>query len=135
MELRSSLVELLEFRASTQPEDRSHLFLSDRGTVEASLTFAELHRRASAVALRLAARSRPGDRALLIFPPGLDFVVGFFGCLMAGHRPNRCRSSSFGRHRDLLYRVPLGSELAKLSFPDPSEILATTSRLGSIGRL
>ena len=84
MELRSSLVELLELRASTQPEDRSHLFLSDRGAVEASLTFAELHRRAAAVAVRLAARSRPGDRALLIFPPGLDFVVGFFGCLMAG---------------------------------------------------
>jgi acyl-CoA synthetase (AMP-forming)/AMP-acid ligase II len=84
IDLPSSLIELLELRASTQADDRSHIFLSDRGAIEASLTFSELHRRASAVALRLAARSRPGDRALLIFPPGLDFVVGFFGCLMAG---------------------------------------------------
>jgi acyl-CoA synthetase (AMP-forming)/AMP-acid ligase II len=84
MEKLSSLVELLELRASQQPADRSHVFLSDRGAVEASLTFGELHRRALALARRLAAESRPGDRALMVFPPGLDFVVGFFGCLMAG---------------------------------------------------
>ena len=84
MERLSSLVELLELRASTQPDDRSQVFLSDRGTVEASLTFAELHHRARAFAARLAAASRPGDRALLVFPPGLEFVVAFFGCLMAG---------------------------------------------------
>jgi acyl-CoA synthetase (AMP-forming)/AMP-acid ligase II len=84
MEQLSSMVELLELRAAQQPDDRSHVFLSDRGAAEASMTFGELHRRAAAVAHRLAAGSRPGDRALLVFPPGLDFVVAFFGCLMAG---------------------------------------------------
>jgi acyl-CoA synthetase (AMP-forming)/AMP-acid ligase II len=83
-DLPSSLVELLELRASTQADDRSHILLSDRGTVEASLSFAELHHRAAVLAARLAMTGRPGDRALLIFPPGLDFVIGFFGCLLAG---------------------------------------------------
>ncbi len=47
------------------------------------LTFRELHDAANAVAKRLAAAAKPGERALLVFPPGLEFVVAFFGCLIA----------------------------------------------------
>ncbi|MEM9659992.1 MAG: fatty acyl-AMP ligase, partial [Planctomycetota bacterium] len=32
-------------------------------------------------------RCRPGDRAVLAFPPGLDFISAFFGCLYAGVLP------------------------------------------------
>jgi acyl-CoA synthetase (AMP-forming)/AMP-acid ligase II len=80
----SSLVALLEHRAATQGDERALVFLTDRGEEEAALTFAELHARANGVAARLAAMTKPGDRALLVFPPGLEFVVGFFGCLIAG---------------------------------------------------
>jgi acyl-CoA synthetase (AMP-forming)/AMP-acid ligase II len=80
----TSLVDLLRRRAAGQPADRAYAFLSDRAAEEASLTFAELERRANGVAARLAAHGRAGERALLVFPPGLDFLVGFFGCLIAG---------------------------------------------------
>jgi acyl-CoA synthetase (AMP-forming)/AMP-acid ligase II len=80
----SSMVDLLRRRALEQPEDRAYVFLSEKGTEEAELTFAELHRRAAFVAMHLARRLRKGDRALLMFPPGLDFIVAFFGCLVAG---------------------------------------------------
>ena len=83
METFSSLVTLLAGRAETQPADRAYLFLSDRGAEEAVLTFRELHDAARALATRLAETTRPGDRALLVFPPGLEFIVAFFGCLMA----------------------------------------------------
>src|SRR3979411_1554144 len=79
-----SLVDLLHHRAAVQPDDRAYVYLSDRGEEQAALTFAELDRRALALAARLAARVRKGDRALLVFPPGLDFIVAFFGCLIAG---------------------------------------------------
>ena len=36
-----------------------------------------------ALAARLKEVAQPGDRALLVFPPGLEFVVAFFGCLIA----------------------------------------------------
>jgi acyl-CoA synthetase (AMP-forming)/AMP-acid ligase II/alkylation response protein AidB-like acyl-CoA dehydrogenase len=49
-----------------------------------SLTYAELERRARAVAAELQAAGAAGDRALLLFPAGLEFLVGFFGCLYAG---------------------------------------------------
>jgi acyl-CoA synthetase (AMP-forming)/AMP-acid ligase II len=80
----SSLVALLEHRAVAQPSDRAFVFLSDRGAREAELTFAQLHKRARALARELVQKGTPGDRALLIFPQGLDFIVALFGCLMAG---------------------------------------------------
>jgi acyl-CoA synthetase (AMP-forming)/AMP-acid ligase II len=79
-----SLVDLLLHRATKQPNDRAYVFLSDQGLEEAALTFAELARRACAVAARLTQRGRIGDRALLLFGPGLDFIIAYFGCLVAG---------------------------------------------------
>ena len=63
--------------------ERAYVFLSDRGREEASLTFSELERRAYALAAQLVGRGQRGERALLMFPPGLDFIVAFFGCLIA----------------------------------------------------
>ncbi len=80
----ASLVDLLHHRAAEQPDDRAYVYLSDRGSEQAVLTFSELDRRALAVAARLATRLRSGDRALLVFPAGLDFIVALFGCLIAG---------------------------------------------------
>jgi acyl-CoA synthetase (AMP-forming)/AMP-acid ligase II len=83
MDRFSSLVSLLEHRARTQGNERACIFLSDRGAEEAALTFSQLLERARALAARLATVTKPGDRALLVFPPGLEFVIGFFGCLIA----------------------------------------------------
>ncbi|MET4275479.1 MULTISPECIES: fatty acyl-AMP ligase [unclassified Bradyrhizobium] len=84
METFRSLVALLARRAEEQADDRAYVFVSDRGAEEAVLTFRQLHHSASALASRLTAAARPGDRAILVFPPGIEFMVAFFGCLMAG---------------------------------------------------
>jgi acyl-CoA synthetase (AMP-forming)/AMP-acid ligase II len=83
METFSSLVTLLARRAKSQPEDRAYVFLGDRGAEEAVITFRELHDAAAALAARLVKIARPGDRAILVFPPGLEFLVAFFGCQIA----------------------------------------------------
>jgi len=83
MQTFSSLVAVLAERARSQANERAYVFLSDRGTEEAALTFSELHQKAQAIATQLLQEARPGDRALLVFPPGLEFVVAFFGCLIA----------------------------------------------------
>jgi len=79
----TSLVDLLRYRAAKQPNDRAYVLLSDQGQEESVLTFAELDQRASDVAARLA-DGQIGDRALLLFGPGLDFIIAYFGCLLAG---------------------------------------------------
>jgi acyl-CoA synthetase (AMP-forming)/AMP-acid ligase II len=79
----TSLADLLHYRAAAQPYDRAYVVLSDRGQEEAAITFAGLERRAIAAGRRIAARAEPGERALLLYPNGIDFIVGLLGCILA----------------------------------------------------
>lgn len=79
-----SLVELLHRRAAAQPHDTAYIVLADRGGEEATITFAELQRRAHALARRIAEAAPAGERALLLFPSGIEFIVALFGCFCAG---------------------------------------------------
>lgn len=54
------------------------------GAIAEELTTAGLNDRVDEVARLLIQRLDPGDRALLLFKPGLDFIVAFAGCLRAG---------------------------------------------------
>ena len=80
----SSLVDYLRARASKQPGLRAYIFLADGEREEESLTYGELDRRARTIAAALQARVGKGERALLLYPPGLEFTAAFFGCLYAG---------------------------------------------------
>ncbi|GDY33391.1 fatty acyl-AMP ligase [Gandjariella thermophila] len=83
----STLVDLCRARAAAEPDRRSFVFLADGVAESDSLTLAELDRKARAIAVVLRAAAAPGARALLSYPPGLDFHAAFFGCLYAGVIP------------------------------------------------
>jgi acyl-CoA synthetase (AMP-forming)/AMP-acid ligase II len=78
------LAAMLASRAARQPDMRAFVFLEDGEAEGPSLTFAELDRQAQAIAARLRAHAEPGDRAMLLYAPGLDYVAAFWGCLYAG---------------------------------------------------
>jgi acyl carrier protein len=81
----ATLVDLLRWRASHQPRRRAYTFLGDGEAEESSVSYGELDRRARAVAARLQTLGvAGGERALLFYPPGLEYVVAFLGCLYAG---------------------------------------------------
>ncbi len=80
----SSLVDILLQRAQNQPERKAYIFLKDGETDEVSLTYQELDRRVRAIATSLQSQGAMGERALLLYPPGLEFIAAFFGCLCAG---------------------------------------------------
>jgi amino acid adenylation domain-containing protein len=67
-----------------QPDQPAYTFLSDGDAAAVRLSYAELDRQARAIAAELQHQAAPGARALLLYPPGLDFVAAFFGCLYAG---------------------------------------------------
>lgn len=79
-----SLVDVLRLRSQHQPKQLAYTFLVDGETEEIHLTYAELDRQAQAVAAQLQMLTSPGERALLLYPQGLDFIAAFFGCLYAG---------------------------------------------------
>jgi acyl-CoA synthetase (AMP-forming)/AMP-acid ligase II len=79
-----TLLNLARWRAATQPEQCAFTFLVDGEAQELCLTYAALDRRARAIAAHLQTITTAGERALLIFPPGLDFIEAFLGCIYAG---------------------------------------------------
>ncbi|MEW5848206.1 MAG: fatty acyl-AMP ligase [Myxococcota bacterium] len=80
----TDLVELLRERAQHQGADRAYTFLVDGDHEEHTLTYGALDAQARAIAARLQARGHAGQRALLLYPPGLEYVAAYFGCLYAG---------------------------------------------------
>ncbi|WP_437963544.1 fatty acyl-AMP ligase [Sorangium sp. So ce260] len=80
----TTLVGLLREKALRIPEETAFRFLNNDGSEQDGSTFAQLDQQARAIAAELQRRMAPGDRALLLFPPGLDFIAAFFGCLYAG---------------------------------------------------
>lgn len=79
-----SFGEVLRFRAGDRPTKTALTWLDRLGSPTASWDFATLDRRALALASQLVERGLSGERALLMFPPGLAFVETFFACLHAG---------------------------------------------------
>ncbi len=93
----NTLVELLQNRAAQYPQQIAYTFLVDGETEQIHLTYQALDQQSRAIATRLQSWCQPGDRAILLYQPSLDYISAFFGCLYAGvvavpaypPRPNR----------------------------------------------
>ena len=79
----SNLVALLRYRALHQPNKTAFTYLKDEEGLESTLTYQELDAKARTIAIYLQNISTPGERVLLLYPPGLDYIAAFFGCLYA----------------------------------------------------
>ena len=85
--IASSIPEVLRERASLQPNDVAFTFIDydhDWEGVEKSLTWAQLQRRSTSLANEIRDVSATGDRAVIIAPQGLDYLVAFLATLEAG---------------------------------------------------
>jgi acyl-CoA synthetase (AMP-forming)/AMP-acid ligase II/acyl carrier protein len=80
----ATLVDVARYRAAKQAQKTAYTFLADGANRERHLTYAGLDRRARAIAAFLQDAAMSGERALLFYAPGLDFICTFFGCLYAG---------------------------------------------------
>src|ERR671911_2045471 len=80
---RRTMLELLASQLVENPDGSAYVFLDDRDGLS-EVSFRQLHHRAKVIAARLQLELKPGDRALLVYPAGLEFISAFFGCLYAG---------------------------------------------------
>ncbi|XP_021710046.1 disco-interacting protein 2 isoform X11 [Aedes aegypti] len=80
---------VLRWRANSSPDHVLYTLLNSKGAVAKTLTCSELHKRAEKIAALLQERGKvnPGDHVALIFPPGLDLICAFYGCLYLGAIP------------------------------------------------
>jgi acyl-CoA synthetase (AMP-forming)/AMP-acid ligase II len=79
-----TLVDILRYRAIHQAEQTAYIFLQDGEKNLVSITYQKLNKRIQAIAQNLQSICPAGSNALLLYPPGLDFIEAFFACLYAG---------------------------------------------------
>ncbi len=82
--LPNTLAQALQRRAQQTPDRLALRFLAEDQEQGAVLSYRDLDLRARTIAAALQATAQVGDRAVLLFPSGPDYVAAFFGCLYAG---------------------------------------------------
>jgi long-chain fatty acid adenylase/transferase FadD26 len=85
--IESSIPAVLEGRARQKPDDVAYTFVDyevDPAGFAESLTWSQVIQRARVVADELSVCGSVGDRAVILTPQGLDYVVAFLGALQAG---------------------------------------------------
>jgi len=101
-----TLVDLLRRKADDLADQSAFIFLTDGEAETSEITYGELDRQARAIAVWLQSLGAQGERAILLYPPGLEYLAAFFGCLYAGvvavpaYPPQRKRT--LGRLRAVL---------------------------------
>ena len=103
--VKMTIIDFLKDRAARNADDLAFRFLGN-GELDGPITewtFSELYHQSAGVAEDLVEQGFAGSSVLLAFPPGLDFVKAFFGCLLAGARavpvplPNPNSKNPLGR--------------------------------------
>lgn len=82
-----TILDILRARATEQPNRIAYIFLRRGEEEQIRLTYEDLGKRTQAIAAHLQTLTELGDRVLLLFPPTIDFVIAFLGCLRAGTVP------------------------------------------------
>src|SRR5579862_8630404 len=103
---------LLAQRARLTPDLPAYTFLAEGEEEEARLTYRQLALRAQAVGALLAAAGARGERVLLLYPPGLDYVAAFFACLWCGATAVPAYPPRQGRNLDRLLGIAADSSAA-----------------------
>ena len=78
-----NLVDVLRLRQQLQASSVACVYLDEREEIKNTVTFDDLDTQAKAIAARLQGLGASGGCAILLYPPGLEFVSAFFGCLYA----------------------------------------------------
>ncbi len=117
----STLADCLRLHAAWQPQKVAYRFLKDGEIEEQTITYSDLDLAARRVAALLEKHSAIGDRVLLLYPPGLNFIVALCACFYSGRvavpayppRPNRGADRLIGIIRDAAPAAALMSSEVK----------------------
>ncbi len=83
----ATIVTVLQKRSQLSPDKVAFTFLATGEEETGSMTYRELDSKARTTAAKLVKLGLKGKNVLMFYPPGLDFITAFFGCLYAGTIP------------------------------------------------
>jgi acyl-CoA synthetase (AMP-forming)/AMP-acid ligase II len=114
-----TLADLLEYRAQNQPARTAFTFLENGEREAERLSYAELGQRARQIGAALQGMGAQGERVVLIYPSGLEFIAAFFACHYAGATAVPVLPARHGRAVDRLRSI--------VKDADPAVVLTTAS--------
>lgn len=79
-----NLIDLVRTRSQTSANESLYTFLLDGDDDEDKLSYAGLEESSRRLGAFFQQENAKGERALLLYPPGLDYIRAFFGCLYSG---------------------------------------------------
>uniref|UniRef100_A0A665WND5 Disco-interacting protein 2 homolog B-A-like n=1 Tax=Echeneis naucrates TaxID=173247 RepID=A0A665WND5_ECHNA len=87
------LTEALHWRAQTDPDHVLYVLLNAKGVTVSTASCVQLHKRAEKIAAALTEKGsiNTGENVVLLYPPGIDLIAAFYGCLYAGCVPVNVR--------------------------------------------
>src|SRR6202140_4962834 len=105
--MMASIVDHMDRLADEHPDKLLYSYLDVNGDPIETHTYASFLRRAQAIAghLRKEGRFAAGDRVLLAYPPGLEMICAFFGCVRAGLIPVPVYPPSSRGFQSALYKM------------------------------
>ncbi|ETW94617.1 MAG: AMP-dependent synthetase and ligase, partial [Candidatus Entotheonella gemina] len=77
-------IDVLAEHSRNQPNALAYTFLVDGENVGSQITYGELDRRARVIGAALQQVGAAGERVMLLYPSGLEYIAAFMGCLYAG---------------------------------------------------
>ncbi|PID93845.1 MAG: AMP-dependent synthetase [Bacteroidetes bacterium] len=80
----SSLVERVQHHATLQPQKIVYTYLNDGENDATEISYEMLDREAKRYAAFLQDKGLKGERILLLYPQGYQFIIALWGCLYAG---------------------------------------------------
>jgi 8-amino-7-oxononanoate synthase/acyl carrier protein len=83
----TTFLDRLQYWAAARPDDLAYRFIDWVEDQIHELTFSQLDERARAIGVYLVSRGLKGKSALMMYPPGLEFVEALYGCYYAGVIP------------------------------------------------
>jgi len=80
----NTLLDILSYWAKTQPDRTAYTMLDAKGAEDSYITYGDMYSQVIDIAQRLLSEGLQSRNAILVYPPGIEFIVAFFGCLYAG---------------------------------------------------
>ncbi len=105
--MMAPILDHLDRLADEHPDKLLYSYLDVNGDPIESYTYASFLHRAQAIAghLRKEGHFAAGDRILLAYPPGLEMICAFFGCVRAGLIPVPVYPPSSRGFQSALYKM------------------------------
>ncbi|PJZ68820.1 hypothetical protein CH373_15490 [Leptospira perolatii] len=132
------LVELLELRNNKSPDKLAYCFLEDGESKESLLSYSDLFKSIEKIAGNIQSITKLGDRVLLLYPPGLEYIISFLGCITAGVIPVPAYPPRNNHHVDRIKTIIKDADATAALTVDSarekiSQILTSESTLRNVG--